>query len=87
MAGKRIARRDEGPRPVNGRIDFAGLYGAAAVMGFTPQQVNAMSPWQWAAAADGYATAHGDKKAMGMTVTEFDAASAVYDAMPDRMTD
>jgi hypothetical protein len=56
-------------------------------MGFTPQEVNAMSPWQWAAAADGYRTAHGDPKDRGMTEAEFDAASAIYDAMPATITD
>lgn len=82
MAGKKAARREQGPRPVNGRIDFAGLYGAAAVMGFTPRQVNELSPWQWAAAAEGYAEAHrspDDKAAIGLSDEEFEIASKMLD--------
>ena len=30
-------------------------------MGFTPQQVGEMSMWQFMAAADGYAKAHGSE--------------------------
>lgn len=32
-------------------------------MGFTPREVDAMSAWEFAACADGYAEAHGGKKA------------------------
>lgn len=31
-------------------------------MGFTPQQVNQMSPWEFVAAAEGYAAAHATKE-------------------------
>ncbi len=31
-------------------------------MGFTPQQVNGMTPWEFVAAAEGYAAAHGSKE-------------------------
>jgi len=40
-------------------LRFAQIYGAGAAMGFTPQQVGDMSMWQFMAAADGYAKAHG----------------------------
>lgn len=33
-------------------------------MGFTPQQVDAMSLWQFTACADGYAAAHGTKESV-----------------------
>lgn len=52
-------------------------------MGFTPQQVNAMSPWQWAAAAEGYAEANrspDDKTGSGLTDDEFDAAARMLDS-------
>ncbi len=52
-------------------------------MGFTPQQVNQMSPWQWAAAAEGYAEAHrspDDKAAVSLSDEEFDAASRMLDS-------
>ncbi len=48
----------------NGRMRVADIYGAGAVMGFTPQDVDAMSMWQFMAALDGYAKAH-DPKAKG----------------------
>jgi hypothetical protein len=43
----------------NGKWRFASIYGVGAAMGFTPQQVNAMSMWQFAAAFDGYVKANG----------------------------
>jgi hypothetical protein len=52
-------------------------------MGFTPQQVNAMSPWQWAAAAEGYAEAHrdpADKTSSGLSDDEFEAAARMLDS-------
>ena len=52
-------------------------------MGFTPLQVDQMSPWQWAAAAEGYAEAHrspDDKTSAAMTDEEFDAASKMLDS-------
>jgi hypothetical protein len=47
-------------------------------MGFTPQDLNAMSPWQWAAAAEGYMQAHSseeDRKNIQMTEDEFAMAA------------
>ncbi|QKC99176.1 hypothetical protein [Mesorhizobium sp. NZP2298] len=37
---------------------FAAIYGTGAAIGFTPQQVNEMSPWQYLAAVDGYIKAN-----------------------------
>jgi hypothetical protein len=51
-------------------------------MGFTPRQVNELSPWQWAAAAEGYAEAHrspDDKAAIGLSDEEFEIASKMLD--------
>ncbi len=48
----------------DGRMRVADIYGVAAVMGFTPQDVDAMSMWQFMAALDGYSKAH-DPKAKG----------------------
>jgi hypothetical protein len=45
-------------------LRFAAVYGNGAVMGFTPQQVNEMSIWQFMSALDGYSkanSAEGDK--------------------------
>lgn len=42
----------------NGKIRFGAIYGAAAVVGYTPQQVNEMSMWQFMAAVDGYIKAN-----------------------------
>lgn len=51
-------------------------------MGFTPQQVNAMSPWEWAAAAEGYIEANADPKERGsvlMTDEEFESAARMLE--------
>lgn len=37
---------------------FAAIYGSGAAIGFTPQQVNEMSVWQFFAALDGYIKAN-----------------------------
>lgn len=39
-------------------------------MGFTPQQVDAMSLWQWLAALNGYADAHSGKDGAKLTEAE-----------------
>lgn len=59
-------------------------------MGFTPQQVNAMSLWQWAAAYEGYYEANADPKDKGsvlLTDAEFATASHAYDTFPDTLKD
>jgi hypothetical protein len=51
-------------------------------MGFTPAEVNAMSAWEWAAAASGFAEAHrdpADRSGEVLTDDEFDAASKMLD--------
>lgn len=48
-------RLDDLPR---GKIRFSSLYGNGAVMGFTPQQVNEMSVFEFMSAALGYEKAH-----------------------------
>lgn len=52
---KTEARIDDLP---NGKIRFSRLYGSAAVMGFTPQDVNKMSVFEFMSAALGYEKAH-----------------------------
>lgn len=52
-------------------------------MGFTPQQVNAMSPWEWAAAAEGYIEANTDPKDKGgvlLSDEEFAAAERMLES-------
>jgi hypothetical protein len=52
-------------------------------MGFTPQQVNAMSMWEWAACAEGYVAAHEtdeDRRAAPMSDDEFAAAEAMLES-------
>jgi hypothetical protein len=56
----------------NGKFRFAAVYGAGAVLGFTPQQVQAMSIWQFMAAIDGYAKAHDPESGKGLTKAEED---------------
>lgn len=40
---------------------MAAIYGAGAVIGFTPQEIDRMSLWQWSAAINGYVAAHSGK--------------------------
>lgn len=42
----------------DGKLPVAALYGNGAIMGFTPQEVNAMTIWQFVAAWEGYAKHH-----------------------------
>lgn len=56
VAGKDVEKIDDLP---NGKLRFAKIYGAGAAMGFTPQQVDAMTVWQFFAAIDGYVKANG----------------------------
>lgn len=49
-------------------------------MGFTPQDVRAMSLWQYMAAVDGYSRAHSGGGANGMDDKTFDELSAMVDA-------
>ncbi len=51
----------------NGKIRFGALYGAGARLQLTPQQINAMSMWQFFAMLDGLADS-GD----GLTAQEAD---------------
>ncbi|MET3601811.1 hypothetical protein [Martelella mangrovi] len=44
---------------------MAKVYGAGAVMGFTPQQVNEMSMWQFNAALEGYVEANSADESAG----------------------
>lgn len=55
---------------------FAAIYGNGAMMGFTPQQVRAMSVWQFMAAVDGYVKANSSEDA-GLTSTEKDEIAAM----------
>jgi hypothetical protein len=41
-------------------MSAASFYGSGAVMGFAPQQVDAMTLWQFASCIDGWNDAHGE---------------------------
>lgn len=51
---------------------FAAIYANGAVMGFTPQQVNEMSMWQFLAAVDGYVKANSAEDTGGLSESEKD---------------
>lgn len=53
-------REGEGKEPH--KWQFSEFYGAGAVMGFTPTQINAMSVWEFMACIDGIAAKNGVKK-------------------------
>lgn len=57
----------------NGKIRMATVYGLGAAMGFTPQQVGAMSLWQFMAAVKGYAKANNPDDGKSLTAAEEDA--------------
>ncbi|QWY83571.1 tail tube protein [Rhizobium phage RHph_X2_26] len=58
-------KKDAPDEDDDGKLDVAPLYAKGAIMGFTPDQVNNMSIWQFVAAWDGYAKHHsGDKQKM-----------------------
>lgn len=61
--GGQSGGEDADPLP-DGKMHVADIYGAGAVMGYSPQDVDAMSMWQFMAALEGYAKAH-DPKAKG----------------------
>jgi hypothetical protein len=42
----------------DGKLNMKAIYGAGAAIGFSPQQVNEMSVYQFIAAVDGYVSAH-----------------------------
>jgi len=45
-------------------------------MGFTPEQINAMSIWQYMACVDGYIEANSSEDSRGMAKSEYDAVAA-----------
>ena len=57
----------------NGKIRFAALYGVGGVMGFTPQEVDRMSVWQFMATVDGYMRAHDPENGNKLSKQEADA--------------
>jgi hypothetical protein len=61
-------------------LRFAGIYGSGAVLGYTPQQVQAMSVWQFMAALDGYAKAHDPEAGKALSNTEKDDLWAMVQA-------
>ncbi|MBO9100001.1 MULTISPECIES: gene transfer agent family protein [unclassified Rhizobium] len=54
----------------DGKLKTKDIYGAGAVMGFSPQQINEMTVWQFMAAFDGYVKHHSDE---GEKLSEKDA--------------
>jgi hypothetical protein len=66
----------------------AELYGAGAAMGFTPQEVDRMSIWQFAAVASGFARAN-SASSDKLSQTEKDSLFEWIDsgdAVPRRLT-
>lgn len=51
---------------------FAAIYGNGTMMGYSPQQVRAMSIWQFMAAVDGYITANTPENERGLSDKEKD---------------
>lgn len=54
-------------------------------MGFTPQQVGAMSFWQFMACADGWARANDPKAAKRSNDDDFSEVEALLEAAPETM--
>lgn len=54
-------------------------------MGMSPPIVDQMSIWQFLACKDGWDRAHGGEEGKEMSDADFQAASDVYDAFPDRI--
>ncbi len=42
----------------NGKIRFGAIYGTGAVLGFTPNDIKALSMWEFMAALEGYVKAN-----------------------------
>lgn len=57
----------------NGKIRFATVYGNGAAMGFSPQEVRAMSLWQFFAACSGYQRANDPEAGKRLSESEADA--------------
>jgi hypothetical protein len=57
-----------------GRFRFGAIYGFGTVMGFTPEQVDRMSFWEFGACADGWVSANVPTKPAPPTDAEFDDA-------------
>lgn len=51
---------------------FGAIYGNGAVMGFSPQDVRAMSIWQYAAAVEGFSDANTPESEKGLSSKEKD---------------
>lgn len=58
------------------------IYGLGAAMGYTPQEVNAMSMWQWQAALNGFIAANTPKDSGKLSDSEADELFAWIDT-PD----
>lgn len=63
-------------------IDYREVYGLGVVMGFTPQQVGAMSLWQFMACADGWARANSPEAAKRSNDDDFGDVEMMLDAAP-----
>lgn len=58
---------------------MATIYGFGAVMGFTPQQVDQMTLWEFDACAEGYTTAHGGGKKAEVSDADYEKLTALGD--------
>lgn len=66
------------PERPRGKLPFAAIYAGAAIIGFTPQQVNDMSLWQWMTVMNGYVAAHSPEN-KGLSDDEADDLAAYLD--------
>jgi hypothetical protein len=55
------------------------IYGLGAALGYTPQEVNAMSMWQWQAALNGFVEANTPKESAKLSESEADELFAWID--------
>lgn len=62
-------------------IAFSRLYANGAVLGFTPQQVDACSFWQFSACVEGYNKANNPDEPQAPSNAEFDDMLARYEAI------
>ncbi|EJF91682.1 gene transfer agent family protein [Bartonella tamiae] len=80
---KRNARGDGSNEPPlsNGKIRFSSVYGAGAVIGFTPMQIDQMSIWEFNAAIEGYIAANSASDKSGTKLTAEEAEELAADIL------
>jgi hypothetical protein len=78
---KSAAKGDE-IETTDGKLKAKEIYGAGAVMGFTPQQINEMSVWQFMSAFDGYVKHHAPDDGK-LTPEEFNELGDFLETVPE----